>query len=94
MELKIQSLHFDATEKLEAFIQKKLAKLEKHNAVQKADVVLKVLKPETAMNKQAGLRLQASGRELYAEKVANTFEEAVADALDALTRQLEKTKDK
>ena len=28
MEIKIQSIHFDATEKLEAFIEKKVAKLE------------------------------------------------------------------
>jgi len=29
MEIKIQSIHFDATEKLQAFIEKKVAKLEK-----------------------------------------------------------------
>ena len=29
MEIKIQSIHFDATEKLEAFIQKKAEKLQK-----------------------------------------------------------------
>ena len=28
MEIKIQSIHFDATEKLQAFIEKKVAKLE------------------------------------------------------------------
>ena len=32
MEIKIQSIHFDATEKLEAFIEKKVAKLEKSPA--------------------------------------------------------------
>lgn len=29
MEVKIQSIHFDATEKLQAFVEKKIAKLEK-----------------------------------------------------------------
>ena len=29
MEIKIQSIHFDATEKLHEFIEKKVAKLEK-----------------------------------------------------------------
>ena len=29
MEIKIQSIHFDATEKLQDFIEKKVAKLEK-----------------------------------------------------------------
>ena len=32
MEIKIQSIHFDATDKLEAFIEKKVAKLEKAQA--------------------------------------------------------------
>ena len=32
MEIKIQSIHFDATDKLEAFIEKKVAKLEKGEA--------------------------------------------------------------
>ena len=29
MEIRIQSIHFDATEKLQAFAEKKIAKLEK-----------------------------------------------------------------
>ena len=29
MEIKIQSIHFDATDQLKAFIEKKVAKLEK-----------------------------------------------------------------
>ena len=29
MEIRIKSIHFDATEKLEAFIEKKVSKLEK-----------------------------------------------------------------
>ena len=47
MELKIQSIHFDATEKLNAFIEKKAAKLEKtcENII-KAEFILKVVKPE------------------------------------------------
>ena len=54
MEIKIQAIHFDATEQLHAFIEKKVSKLEKtYEQVQKADVSLKVVKPATAMNKQA-----------------------------------------
>ena len=30
MEIKIQSIHFDATDQLQAFIEKKVAKLENH----------------------------------------------------------------
>ena len=52
MEIKIQSIHFDATEQLKAFIEKKAAKLEKScEDVQKVEISLKVVKPATAMNK-------------------------------------------
>ena len=56
MEIKIQSIHFDATEKLEAFIEKKVAKLEKSfEDIQKVEVQLKVVKPATAHNKETSL---------------------------------------
>ena len=51
MEVKIQSIHFDATEQLKAFIEKKTAKLEKsYEDIQTVEVQLKVVKPATAMN--------------------------------------------
>ena len=53
MEVRIQSIHFDASEKLQEFIQKKVAKLEKFcDDIKKVEVSLKVVKPETAMNKK------------------------------------------
>ena len=56
MEIKIQSIHFDATEKLQAFIEKKIAKLEKtYEDIQKVEVQLKVVKPATALNKEVHL---------------------------------------
>ncbi|MBO5134656.1 MAG: ribosome-associated translation inhibitor RaiA [Bacteroidaceae bacterium] len=95
MEIKIQALHFDATEKLNAFIQKKVAKLEKNNEnITKVEVTLKVVKPETAMNKETVLHLFAPGTELHAEKVCDTFEEGVDLCVDILQRQLEKYKEK
>ena len=52
MEIRIQSIHFDATQKLQEFIQKKVAKLEKTcEDVQTVEVQLKVVKPNTAANK-------------------------------------------
>lgn len=95
MELKIQSIHFESTEKLELFIQKKVDKLEKFcDNVKKTEVSLRVLKPETAMNKQAGVRLLAMNTEMYAEKIADTFEEAIDACLEALVKQIEKAKAK
>ena len=95
MELKIQSIHFDATEKLHAFIEKKVAKLEKyHENIIKAEFILKVVKPETAHNKETALHIFVPGSELHAEKVCDTFEEGVDLCVDSLLRQLEKYKER
>ena len=95
MEIRIQSIHFDASEQLQAFIQKKVAKLEKYcDEIRKVEVSLKVVKPETSMNKEASIKVLASTGEFFAEKVCDTFEEAVDLSLDALAKQLQKFKEK
>ena len=95
MEVRIQSIHFDASEKLEAFIQKKAEKLEKFcDNIKKVEVSLKVVKPETAMNKVAGVRVLALNTGFYAEKVSDTFEESVDVCMEALSKQLLKAKEK
>ena len=57
---------------------------------------LKVVKPETAMNKEAAIKLLVPQHDdLFASKTADTFEEAIDLVIDALKKQLEKThKDK
>ena len=96
MDVRIQAIHFDATAQLESFIQKKVSKLSRfHDGIMEAEVTLKVVKPETSMNKEVGLKLLLAGNEdLFSCKVADTFEEAVDMAAEALERQLEKTKKK
>lgn len=95
MEIKIQTIHFEAGEKLQDYVEKRVSKLTRFcEDIKKAEVSLKVVKPETAMNKEASLRLALPGSELFAQKVADTFEEAVDQCTDTLTRQLEKYKDK
>ena len=64
MEVRIQAIHFDASEKLQDFIQKKTAKLEKYcDDINKVEVSLKVVKPETAMNKEVGIKVLAMNGE-------------------------------
>ncbi len=95
MDIKIQSIHFNATDKLQDFIEKKLEKLEKKNEIiKKAEVTLKVVKPETANNKEVAIQLIVPGGEVRAEKVCDTFEEGVDLCIDVLKRQMEKVKDK
>ena len=96
METNIKAVHFDISEKLVDFINKKIEKLSRRNeSVSKVDVVLTLVKPETANNKEAGVKLTVPGNgELFASKTADTFEEAFDLAMDALKPQLEKIKDK
>ena len=95
MEVRIQAIHFDASERLQDFIQKKVAKLEKFcDDIKKVEVSLKVVKPETAMNKEAGVKVLALNGEFFAEKVSDTFEESVDVCVDALSKQLIKAKEK
>lgn len=94
MEVRIQGIHFDVSEKLENFINKKVDRLvRKYPAVDYVDVNLTVIKPETAMNKQTVIRVIVPHcGEQVATKVADSFEEGVDLALEAIERQLEKDK--
>ncbi len=95
MEVRIQSIHFDASEQLRAFIQKKVAKLEKfYDEIKKVEVSLKVVKPETVVNKEVGVKILVPNGEFYANKVCDSFEEAVDLSLEALEKQLLKHKEK
>ena len=95
MEIKIQAIHFDATEKLQAFVEKKVAKLEKSfEDVQKVDVQLKVVKPATAMNKATSLTVSVPGNTLFVEKICDTFEEGIDQCVDSMKVQLVKFKEK
>ena len=95
MEIKIQSIHSAATEKLEAFIEKKVAKLEKSfEDIQKVEVQLKVVKPATAQNKEASLSVAVPGNTLFVEKTSDTFEESIDSCVDSMRAQLQKFKEK
>ncbi len=96
MEVRIQAIHFEISERLESFINKKIDKLVRRNEnVAGADVNLRVIKPETAMNKEVIIKIAVPQHEdVVATKVADSFEEAVDLALEAIDRQLEKLKQK
>lgn len=96
MEANIKAIHFDISEKLVAFVNKKIEKLTRRfECITEADVNLRLIKPETALNKEAGIKLTVPGTpDLFASKTADSFEEAIDLALEALEKQLEKNKDK
>ncbi|MDO5664005.1 MAG: ribosome-associated translation inhibitor RaiA [Bacteroidia bacterium] len=95
MELRIQSINFEATEQLKAFVEKRMKKIEKFsdNIIQ-AEVTLKVVKPETAKNKEASVKMNLKSGEAFASKTADKFEEAIDLCAEALEKQIIKTKEK
>jgi putative sigma-54 modulation protein len=96
MEVKINSVHFDADQRLLDFINKKVNKLDTFfDGIINAEVTLRVLKPETPKNKisEVKISIPVNGY-LFAKKEADTFEEATDLALDAMRKQLGKYKEK
>lgn len=95
MKLRIQAINFDATTTLESFVGKKVARLEKnYDEIVNVEVYLKVVKPETATNKEAEIKVSIPNVEFFASKTCDSFEEAVDLSVDALDKQIRKHKEK
>jgi putative sigma-54 modulation protein len=95
MRLRIQSINFDATAALESYINKKTSKLDKFfDEIINIEVYLKVIKPETATNKEAEIKISIPGVDFFASKTCDSFEEAVDLTVDAIEKQMRKYKEK
>ena len=95
MNVKIQSVKFDADQRLLEFIETKMSKLERFaENVLSAEVILKVDKDHERGNKLATIKLDLPGAELVAEQRSTTFEESVDEGIAAIKKQLEKRKNK
>lgn len=95
MKLRIQSINFDATSTLESYIMKKASKLDKFfDEIINVEVYLKVVKPETATNKEAEIKISIPNVDFFASKTCDSFEEAVDLTIDALEKQIRKYKEK
>ncbi|MBR7183730.1 MAG: ribosome-associated translation inhibitor RaiA [Alistipes sp.] len=95
MDVKIQSLKFDASQQLLDFVEKKMSRLDRFaDRPTGVDVVLKLEKDDEKGNKVAVVTLHVPGGDIMTEQRARTFEEAVDASLDVIKRQIEKRKDK
>lgn len=95
MDVIIKAIHFDMGDKLEGFTNKKIDKLvRRFDVISGVNVNYRLIKPEAAMNKEVGVELLVPGNTLFASKTADTFEEALDLAIQALEPQLERNKDK
>ncbi len=95
MVTRVQTIHFDASKQLLEFVEKKVSKLERLcEGATSLEVAMKLIKPETAMNKEVSLRLSSGSGDMFASKTCDTFEEALMGAIDALKGQIEKNREK
>lgn len=94
MNIQIQSVKFDADQKLLDFVEHKVGKLDRmiDNSTG-AEVTLKLDKDDDLGNKVAVLKLAVPGTELIAERRSKTFEESIDMCVDALKRQIERYKE-
>jgi putative sigma-54 modulation protein len=95
MYIKIQSIHFDINQELESFINSKLDKLISRNeSIIQANVILKLDRAQSEDNKIVEIKLEVTGKDLFAKKQSNSFEESTDKSIDALNKQLKKIKGK
>lgn len=95
MQVKIQSIHFDADRKLIDFINEKVNKLgHYYDGVMGSEVFLRLEKSKDTQNKIAEIKLQTRKGELFAKRQCKSFEEAVIESTDALRIQVKKHKEK
>lgn len=93
MEIRVQTLKFDADSKLLEYIDKKVAKLERFDDnITGVEVVLSLM--ERPENKSVRLQVNVPGENLVVEKNSKTFEEAVTEAVDAMKERLTRNKEK
>ena len=93
MEIRVQSIKFNADQKLLDFVEKKFSRIEKfYDAVTGVDVALSLLPDHE--NKNVKVQVSIPGNTIVVEKNAKTFEDAVVDCADILKEKLVKVKEK
>lgn len=89
MTITINAVNFEMAKPLEDFIEKKMSRFGRHiNADDKVEIRMSVIKPQTNANKEVKMRIAG----MFAEKTADTFEEAIDGCLSALETQIERRK--
>lgn len=95
MNIRIQSIKFDADKKLVDYVEAKLSKLDKYyDEITTIEAYLKLEANAEGGNKKVEVRIMLPGNEVYVEKQGTKFEESLDLCIDKLKVLLTKTKEK
>ncbi len=95
MDIKVNSVRFDADQKLIDHVNKKVNKLGQFfDGIIGAEVFLRLENVQDDENKIAEVKLLIPGNDLFVKKQSKTFEEAINKAVETLNRQVTKYKEK
>lgn len=96
MNINIQTVRFNADEKLMVYVNQKLQKLQIfHDRIIKVDVFLKLDNViHNIKDKIAEIRVHVPRHNFFAKTTSKSFEESFDQAIDSLIVQLKKKKEK
>lgn len=93
MEIKFKALKFEAGEKLTEFVEKKVSRLSRF-CEDLANEIEVALEDHLKQGKLAKIQIHIPGEELIIEREADTFENAITEAVDAMKEKLTRAKEK
>lgn len=96
MNVNIQTVHFNADEKLIEFVTKKLEKLNTfHDRILKVDVFLKLDNVvHTIKDKIAEIQVHIPRHDFFVKSSSKSFEESFESALESMINQIKRQKEK
>lgn len=95
MNIKIQSIKFDADKKLVDYVEARMSKLDKYNdEITTIEVYLKLDPNHEEGNKKVEVKIPLPGSDIFVERQGKRFEEAVDLCVDTLKISLIKNKEK
>ena len=96
MNVNIQTVHFDADDKLIEYVKKKLTKLNTfHDRIIKVDVFLKLDNVvHTIKDKVAEIRVHSPRQQFFVKCSSKSFEESFENAFESMVNQVKRKKDK
>ncbi len=96
MNINIQTVHFDADEKLLDLVNKKLMKLAHfHDRITKVEVYLKLDNlVHSIKDKVVEIKVHIPKKDCFVKTTSKTFEESFEHAFDSIVNQIKKTKER